>query len=201
MPSVKSKRSKTKVQKQMSEALVDIQQESNLKRRPSQAVAIEDQIEVVTLQADSELVKSGLQNDTHPEADIESSNPSQVDNLNDDPTLEQQSFDFGKAESEMDRIQLRFPGDTIVKRGFPKTFHLTEEIVNGWASGGNFETLPISNPFIRYAAKSSLKKAKQVETKVLESPVTEKVITKVFEAGFKAQMTIEEVRSRLNLRK
>jgi hypothetical protein len=114
-------------------------------------------------------------------------------------STQQDSFDFGGDSSGPERIKIRFPGDTIVKRSFPKTFQLTEEIVNGWAQGGQFESLPIQNPFVRYAAKVGLKKAKQMETKVLESPVTEKVITKVFEAGLKAQSTIEEIRQKLNL--
>jgi hypothetical protein len=102
--------------------------------------------------------------------------------------------------NQLNRIELKFPGDHMLKTKFPKAFQLTEEIVNNWACGGSFESLPIENPFIRYAAKSSLKKAKLVETRVLESPVTEKIVTKVFEVGFKAQRTVEEIKERLHNR-
>jgi hypothetical protein len=129
---------------------------------------------------------------------VQSDSPSQGEGQT---STQQEGFNFGGDSAGPDRIQIRFPGDTILKRSFPKAFQLTEEVVNGWVRGGQFDSLPIQNPFVRYAAKMGLKKAKEMETKVLESPVTEKVITKVFEAGLKAQSTIEEIRQKLNLSK
>jgi hypothetical protein len=193
MPSVKNKRSKLSNEKQINRDSRENKSEMIQKRRPSDALT--DTVDVVKVEASSKeenQVPSPNQSET---IETHFDTHSTQDGAK---TSDRDSFDFGNPTSE--RIHIRFPGDTIVKRGFPKAFQLTEEIVNGWAAGGQFDSLPIQNPFLRYAAKAGLKKAKEVETKVLESPVTEKVITKVFEAGLKAQNTIEEIRQKLNLR-
>jgi len=191
MPSVKDKKLSAKTLKEVNNAAAEIREEQLKRRRPSEEVVLPQDLEIKAVK-----VEMGPSDNPNFEASSSSSceASSQIG-------PEQESFNFGNNSSDVERIQLRFPGDTIVKRGLPKAFNLTEEVVNGWAQGGKFESLPIQNPFVRYAAKTGLQKAKKVETKVLESPLTEKVITKVFEAGFKAQMTIEEIRQKLNQKK
>jgi len=193
MPSVKNKRSKSRNNKETSQEFSGAVVEKTQKRRPTETLV--DTINVVKVE-ELQKEENGAQNHHQSE-----SNELNANSVNEGSgAAGQDSFDFGNHNAEPQRIHIRFPGDTIVKRSFPRAFQLTEEIVNGWAAGGQFESLPIQNPFIRFAAKTGLRKAKEVETKVLESPVTEKVITKVFEAGLKAQNKIEEIRHKFNLK-
>lgn len=183
MPSVKTKRAHQKIKQEMHQAVAH---KTASKRRP----ATEELATQVELDLDKVAVIEVSAKPVEPiDAHVQSS-----------PTIEraQSEADFiQSATAEDDKVSISFPGDQWVKKGFPKAFDVTETIVNEWINNGAFETLPIHNPFIRYAAKTGLKKAKQVETQVLESPVTEKVITKLFEVGFKAQTTIDEIREKL----
>lgn len=215
MPSVKHKRTKNKVNKHIDEAVAEVTQASP-KRRPAQEAAETvhtEEIKVVKVQnhlageaeslqahhqESSSQTESGPSSASHQEgASVQSSSEAASTQADQEPFYQSSQDTEGFEE----RIHLRFPGDTVVKRSLPTVFGLAESVVNEWAHNGSFDSLPIKNPFVRYATKTGLKKAKEVETKVLESPVTEKVITKVFEAGFKAQMTLDEIRDRFKTRR
>jgi hypothetical protein len=62
---------------------------------------------------------------------------------------------------------------------------------------GRFEDLPLGHPLAQYFAAKGLRKAKEMEKKVLESPVTEKIAMQALTAGMKAQEIISQVRSKM----
>lgn len=106
-----------------------------------------------------------------------------------------------EAESEKPRVEIRFFGSELIRAKFPKPFEMAEAVATDWRNGGDFSGLPIKHPLAHLAAQKGLQQAKEVEKKVLESPVTEKVAMRVLTAGMKAQSVIEQVRSRLNQKK
>lgn len=185
MPSVKSKRSHQKVKHPTVSTPVVEDSVVNKRRLATEVLATQTELDlekVVVIDVNSS-PKESLNKEPHLSATVDRS---------------QVEAEFVQSSiNEEDKVKISFPGDQWVKKGFPQVFDVTETIVNEWLTNGKFETLPIHNPFIRYAAKTSLQKAKQVETQVLESPVTEKVITKLFEVGYKAQTTIDEIREKL----
>lgn len=184
MPSVKTKRAQQTIKSNKPAAE---EFKSTSKRRP----ATEDLATQVELDLDKVAV---IEVNAKPVESVSVQEKESITSMN---QAQSEAEFLDTAIHSEDKLSLNFPGDQWVKKGFPKAFDVTETIVNEWVYNGNFETLPIQNPFIRYAAKTGLKKAKQVETQVLESPVTEKVITKLFEVGFKAQATIDDIREKL----
>ncbi|MCS6838014.1 MAG: hypothetical protein NZ480_04130 [Bdellovibrionaceae bacterium] len=104
-----------------------------------------------------------------------------------------EQMEFG-AHSSHDFVSLNFPGKELLKKHFPKTYAFTEEMAQHWVKG-DFEELPIEHPLLRLAVKTSLKKAKQIEGRIMESPVTEKVFTKAFEIGLDAQRQMTHLKN------
>jgi len=100
-------------------------------------------------------------------------------------------------DKDKPRVELHFFGSELVRSRFPKSFALAEAVATDWAYDGQFDHLPIQNPLAQFAAQKGLLQAKQVEKKVVESPVTEKVATQIFTYGLKAQGMIEQLRSKL----
>lgn len=95
------------------------------------------------------------------------------------------------------KVEIKFSGSETIRAKFPQPFDIAEAVATDWVHGGNFEKLPIDHPLAQYVAKAGLQKAKEIEKKVLESPVTEKVAMQVLTAGMKAQGLFEKVRSKI----
>lgn len=95
------------------------------------------------------------------------------------------------------KIELRFTGSEYLRAQFPKSFEIAETVASDWVQDGNFEGLPIENPLAQFLASKGLQKAKEVEKKVLESPVTEKIAMKAFETGLKVQSQIQVIKKKL----
>lgn len=95
------------------------------------------------------------------------------------------------------KVEIKFSGSETIRARFPQPFDIVEAVATDWVHGGNFEKLPIDHPLAQYVAKTGLQKAKEIEKKVLESPVTEKVAMQVLTAGMKAQGLFEKVRSKI----
>ncbi len=96
------------------------------------------------------------------------------------------------------KMELRFTGSEYLRAQFPKSFEIAETVASDWVHNGNFEGLPIENPLAQFLASKGLQKAKEVEKKVLESPVTEKIAMKAFETGLKVQSQIQEIKKKIN---
>lgn len=100
-------------------------------------------------------------------------------------------------DSNGDRVKINFKGSDALREKFPKPFDIAEIIVTDWLRDGRFEALPLGHPLAQYFAAKGLRKAKQIEKKVLESPVTEKIAIQALTAGLKAQEIISQVRSKI----
>jgi hypothetical protein len=96
-----------------------------------------------------------------------------------------------------DKVELNFYGSEILRAKFPKAFDVAETVASEWIHDGNFEGLPLGHPLAQYFAAKGLKKAKEVEKKVMESPVTEKVAMQALQAGMKAQEFISQIREKV----
>ena len=104
---------------------------------------------------------------------------------------------FSSHESRGDKIEIKFAGSELIRAKFPKPFEVAETIATDWVQGGRFEDLPLGHPLAQYFAAKGLRKAKEMETKVLESPMTEKLAMQALTAGMKAQEIISQVRNKM----
>lgn len=101
------------------------------------------------------------------------------------------------SESSEPKIEIKFAGSELVRAKFPKPFEVAETIATDWVNNGRFEGLPLGHPLAQYFAAKGLRKAKEMEKKVLESPVTEKLAMQALTAGMKAQEIISQVREKM----
>lgn len=62
---------------------------------------------------------------------------------------------------------------------------------------GKFDKVPLGHPLAKVAVQQSLRKAKDLEKRVLESPVTEKVAMQAFTYAMKAQNLVNEIRAKV----
>jgi hypothetical protein len=95
------------------------------------------------------------------------------------------------------KVELNFKGSEILRAKFPKPFEVAEQIATDWVHDGRFEGLPLGHPLAQFFASKGLRKAKEIEKKVLESPVTEKLAMQALTAGMKAQEIINQVRAKV----
>jgi hypothetical protein len=96
-----------------------------------------------------------------------------------------------------DKIEINFKGSEILRAKFPKPFEVAEQIATDWMHDGRFEGLPLGHPLAQYFAAKGLRKAKEIEKKVVESPMTEKLAMQALTAGMKAQEIINQVRTKV----
>lgn len=100
-------------------------------------------------------------------------------------------------EQEGPKVELNFKGSEILRAKFPKPFEVAEQIATDWVHDGRFEGLPLGHPLAQFFASKGLRKAKEIEKKVMESPVTEKLAMQALTAGMKAQEIINQVRTKV----
>lgn len=100
-------------------------------------------------------------------------------------------------EKNAEKIEISFAGSEMLRAKFPRPFDIAEQVATDWVHDGKFEGLPVGHPLAQVAAQVGLQKAKEIEKKVLNSPVTEKVAMQVLTMGMKAQGLISEIRSKI----
>jgi hypothetical protein len=101
------------------------------------------------------------------------------------------------AAEEAPRVEVQFYGSEVLRARFPKPFELVESVATDWVNDGKFEGLPVGHPLLQFFVAKALQKAKEVEKNVMNSPITEKIAMKVFEAGIKAQGTVRDLKSQV----
>jgi Cdc6-like AAA superfamily ATPase len=116
---------------------------------------------------------------------------------NSNETASESSRSFEENLSDEPKVELNFKGSEILRAKFPKPFQVAEKIATDWVHDGRFEGLPLGHPLAQYFAAKGLRKAKEVEKKVMESPVTEKIAMQALTAGMKAQEIISQVRNKV----
>ncbi len=105
--------------------------------------------------------------------------------------------DSSEIHQEEPKVELTFAGSETLRAQFPKTFETAEKIATDWIHDGRFEGLPLGHPLAQYFAAKGLRKAKEVEKKVMESPVTEKLAMNILTYGMKAQEIINQVKAKV----
>lgn len=98
---------------------------------------------------------------------------------------------------EENKVHINFPGSDAVRSKLPKTFEVAEAIATDWMNDGKFDKVPVSHPLAKVAVQQSLRKAKDIEKKVLESPVTEKVAMQAFTYAMKVQNLVNKIRAKV----
>lgn len=202
MPTVKEFKQKNKKRVSHYHSHEPVVRPSRAKRRPgredidaAESVAdVEDdeaevEIEVKTKRTKTKekpLRKASPQHEEHDDVD---------DDVNEASVAEE-----AEATTTAERIEIQFKGSELLRAKFPKTFDLAEEVATQWIHDGSFEGLPIGHPLGQWAAQQSLVKAKQIEKKVVESPLFEKAAIGVLTYGMKAQGLIQKLKERLQNR-
>lgn len=105
--------------------------------------------------------------------------------------------DVSNVGSDKKKIEISFFGSEIIRAKLPKPFEIAETVATEWINDGNFEELQLGNPIADSAAIAGLKKAKEIEKKVIESGVIEKVAMQALTAGLKAQSEINNIRDQV----
>lgn len=100
-------------------------------------------------------------------------------------------------EPAQEKIKIEFKGSEFLRDRFKTPFDVVETVATDWLKGGDFSKLPIQHPLARYVAQAGLRKAKSLETQVLEHPMTEKILVQAFTLGLKAQGVVNEVKEKL----
>ena len=107
------------------------------------------------------------------------------------------SQDAANAESDKKKIEISFFGSEIIRAKLPKPFEIAETVATDWMNDGNFEDLSLGHPLAESAAIAGLKKAKELEKKVIDSGVIERVAMQALTAGLKAQSEINNIREQV----
>ena len=103
-----------------------------------------------------------------------------------------------KAQAEKTKVEINFSGSEAIRSKFPQAFNLAEAVATEWVNDGSFEKLPVNNEKAQLAMQQSLRKAKDLEKKVLASPVTEKVAMQTMTYAMKAQDLITKLKSKVS---
>lgn len=121
-----------------------------------------------------------------------------VNDKSNEPEVESAKMqDVPHAEPGPEKIELNFYGSEMIRAKFPKPFDVAETIVTDWVNDGKFDNLELGHPLADMLTQQGLQKAKEVEKKVMASPLTEKAIMKAFEVGLKAQEIVNQVKSKV----
>jgi hypothetical protein len=138
------------------------------------------------------------------ESDVSFAAGDEMENPEDAPPIQQEFKEsleepvHAEAHDENgDKIEINFKGSEILRAKFPKPFEVAEQIATEWVHDGRFEGLPLGHPLAQYFAAKGLRKAKEIEKKVMESPMTEKLAMQALTAGMKAQEIINQVRTKV----
>jgi hypothetical protein len=99
--------------------------------------------------------------------------------------------------SEENHVDINFPGSEVLRAKFPKSFEAAENVATDWVNDGKFDHLPLQNPLAKAAVQQGLLKAKEIEKKVMASPLTEKVAVQAFTYAAKAQGFVNNLRSKV----
>jgi hypothetical protein len=114
---------------------------------------------------------------------------------------QQTATEPAQAETVPHKIEINFPGSELIRAKFPLPFDLAESVATDWLNDGKFEDLPVNHPLAKTFAQQGLLKAKEIEKKVMASPVTEKVTMQAFTYAVKAQSFIKEMKAKVQTKK
>lgn len=97
-----------------------------------------------------------------------------------------------------EKIEINFPGSELVRSRFPKPFEVAEKVATEWVKDGDFQNIDVGSPLVQFVTAKGLRQAKDLEKKVLNSPVTEKVAMQVLTTGMKAQGFLQDLKTQVD---
>lgn len=95
------------------------------------------------------------------------------------------------------KIEISFFGSEILRAKLPRPFEVAEAVATDWVNDGKFEELHLGHPLAEAMATTGLRKAKELEKKIIDSGVVEKVAMQALTAGLKAQAEINSIRDQV----
>ncbi|KYG62485.1 hypothetical protein AZI86_16770 [Bdellovibrio bacteriovorus] len=156
---------------------------SSSKRRPRHEMADKLNDEAVDAVSSEEAVYDGAEAETEAEAiNTEALNEgvfpeghSQVyvapDDTSEETAAEKTYESFHQKQEEPQKVHLEFYGSDLIRMKAPKVMELADTVADEWVKDGEFQGLPVGNPFAQLAASKALRKAKDVEKKLEEKGV------------------------------
>jgi hypothetical protein len=148
------------------------------KRRPGRDVSRDDIVEAEIKVVEVETMENNQEQQTQAQAEQISAQAEQVN-----------------------KVEINFPGSEVIRAKFPLPFDIAESVATDWMNDGKFADLPVKHPLAKTMAQQGLLKAKEIETKVLTSPVTEKVAMQAFTYAVKAQSLFKEIKAKVQPKK
>ncbi len=82
-----------------------------------------------------------------------------------EPNSVSDSIDDSSESEVKEKVKVEFPGSSLLRSQFSKTFNNMDKIATDWVHDGDFEGLEVGHPLLQIAASKSLKKAKELEKK------------------------------------
>jgi|GEM_PF-2293551 len=113
------------------------------------------------------------------------------------PIADEKVSQQGQAHAEAPGVELNFPGSEILRAKFPKPFSVAEKVATNWLRDGDFADLQLSHPLAQVAAQKGLRRAKDLEKKIMSSPVTEKITMQAFTGLMRVQTLLNQVRDKV----
>lgn len=137
-----------------------------------------------------------------PEAELQNQSiprsPSMTENQQEAPKSQAAPESQESAQSaQPEKVEIHFPGSEILRAKFKKPFEVAESVATDWKHNGSFEDLKLGHPAAEKLATQGLRKAKEIEQKVIESGVIEKFAFQALSAGMKAQAEIQNIRDQV----
>ena len=145
---------------------------------PAEVQATQDEVMVVDVEHGPQKVE--------PKSDVRG--PSAMDPHEELPEVESTRSETPKRP----KIEIGFPGSEILRAKFPLPFEVAESVATEWVSDGDFSSVELPQKLATEVLKTGLKRAKNVEKKVLASPVTEKLAMQALTYGMKVQSKIQK---------
>lgn len=155
------------------------QQAARPKRRPGRDHDETSEAEVKVVD-----VETGVQEESS--LGSESAHQAATESVHDE-SAPKDSSSFEEPQDKKPKVEIKFFGSELLRAKLPQPFDVAEAVATDWIHDGKFEELPIKNPIGQIVAQKGLTKAKEIEKKVLESPITEKVVMQAFTTGLKIQ--------------
>jgi hypothetical protein len=121
--------------------------------------------------------------------------PSESNNETNSSDAHESTHESGHAQAKAG-IEIHFPGSEILRAKFPQTFSAADKVATDWAQDGDFADLPLPGP-AQATAQMGLKKAKELEKKIMNSPLTEKITMQAFSSLMKAQNFFNQIKEKV----
>jgi hypothetical protein len=134
---------------------------------------------------------------THAQTHAQSENPTQVEAAEPHSMSDAEYYENERKVNEPKKVEISFFGSEVLRAKLPKPFEIAEQVATEWVNDGKFDDVKIGHPVADALAQQGLQKAKEIEKKVVESGVLDKVAMQALTFGLKAQEEINKIRDQV----